>query len=164
MQNKGFISVFSTLLALVCAFYISFSFVTKSHEDKAKAYAELTGKPENEKFYLDSISTEKVWLGYTFRQAQEMQIGLGLDLKGGMNVILEISVADVLKSLAAENNANPTFVEAIKLTQEGNANSGDEFLAAFAQNYKTVDPTARLADVFSTYQLKDKIGKDMGSL
>ena len=160
MQNKGFISVFSTLLALVCAFYISFSFVTKSHEDKAKAYAELTGKPENEKFYLDSISTEKVWLGYTFRQAQEMQIGLGLDLKGGMNVILEINVADVLKSLAAENNANPTFVEAIKLTQEGNANSGDEFLAAFAQNYKTVDPTARLADVFSTYQLKDKIGKD----
>lgn len=160
MQNKGFVSVFAALLALVCAFYISFSIVTIKHENLAKEYAEMTGKPENEKYYLDSISTEEVWLGYTYKQAQEMQIGLGLDLKGGMNVILEINVADVLTSLAAENGGNPVFVEAIAKTKEGGANSGDEFLASFAENYKKVDPTAKLSDVFSTYQLKDKIKKD----
>ena len=93
MQNKGFVTVFAWILALVCAFYISFSFVVNHHEKKADAYAEATGN--SAKYYLDSLSTEKVWFGYTFKQAQEMQIGLGLDLKGGMNVILEISVADV---------------------------------------------------------------------
>ncbi len=159
MQNKGFVTVFAWILALVCAFYISFSFVVNHHEKKADAYAEATGN--SAKYYLDSLSTEKVWFGYTFKQAQEMQIGLGLDLKGGMNVILEISVADVLKSLAAENAQNPTFVEALSKTQgAGEVVSGDEFVDAFAKNFKAVDQTANLADVFSTYQLKEKIKKN----
>ena len=159
MQNKGFVTVFAWILALVCAFYISFSFVVRHHEKKADAYAEATGN--SAKYYLDSISTEQVWFGYTFKQAQEMQIGLGLDLKGGMNVILEISVADVLKSLAAENAQNPTFVESLAKTQgAGEVVSGDDFVDAFAKNFKAVDPTANLSDVFSTYQLKEKIKKN----
>ena len=147
------------LLAIVCAFYISFSFVVRHQENKAAAYEEATGTPA--KFYLDSIATENVWFGYTFKQAQEMQIGLGLDLKGGMNVILEISVADVLKSLAAENAQNATFVEALNMTSNsGEVESGDAFVDAFAANFKKVDASAKLADVFSTYQLKEKISKN----
>jgi SecD/SecF fusion protein len=158
MQNKGFVTVFAALLALVCAFYISFSFVTNRYEKKAEEYALQSGNPA--KHYLDSISTEKVWFGYTYKQAQEMQIGLGLDLKGGMNVILEISVADVLKSLAAENAGNPTFTAALKATQDAEVTSGADFMNLFAKNFKQIDPTANLADVFSTYQLKEKIKKD----
>ena len=159
MQNKGFVTVFAWILALVCAFYISFSFVVRHHENKAAAYEAETGN--SAKYYLDSISTEQVWFGYTFKQAQEMQIGLGLDLKGGMNVILEISVADVLKSLAAENAQNPTFVAALEQTSgAAEVESGDDFVDAFAANYKKIDPTATLADVFSTYQLKEKIKKN----
>jgi SecD/SecF fusion protein len=158
MQNKGFVTVFAALLALVCAFYISFSFVTSRYEKKAEQYAQQTGKTA--KSYLDSISTEKVWFGYTYKQAQEMQIGLGLDLKGGMNVILEISVGDVLRSLAAENAGNPTFVEALKQTQDAQVTSGSDFMNLFAKNFKQINPSANLADVFSTYQLKEKIKKD----
>ena len=158
MQNKGFVTVFAVLLALVCAFYISFTFKVRSVENDAAQYEALTGTPA--KYYLDSISTEKVWFGYTFKEAQEMQIGLGLDLKGGMNVILEISVADVLKALAAENAQNPTFTEALARTQKANPTSGEDFMNLFAKNFKEVDPTAHLADVFSTYQLKDQIKKN----
>ena len=159
MQNKGFVTVFAWILALVCAFYISFSFVVRHHENKAAAYEAETGN--SAKYYLDSISTEQVWFGYTFKQAQEMQIGLGLDLKGGMNVILEISVADVLKSLAAENAQNPNFVAALEATSNAaEVESGDDFVDAFAANYKKQNPTATLAEVFSTYQLKEKIKKD----
>ncbi len=159
MQNKGFVTVLAWLLAIVCAFYISFSFVVRHHENKAQAYAEATGTPA--KYYLDSISTENVWFGYNFKQAQEMQIGLGLDLKGGMNVILEISVADVLKSLAAENAQNATFVEALSMTSNsGEVESGEAFVDAFAANYKKVNASAKLSDVFSTYQLKDKINNN----
>ena len=158
MQNKGFVSVIACLLALLCAFYISFSFVVRNVEKDAEAYAEATGTPA--KYYLDSISNETVWFGKTFKEAQEMQVGLGLDLKGGMNVILEISVADVLKSLAAENAQNPTFVQALEMTQNaGEVESGDNFVDAFAANYKKVDASAKLSDVFSTYQLKEKITK-----
>ncbi len=158
MQNKGFVTVFAALLALVCAFYISFSFVTSKYEKNAEEYALESGN--SAKHYLDSISTEKVWFGYTYKQAQEMQIGLGLDLKGGMNVILEISVADVLRSLAAENAGNPTFVAALNATQEAQVTSGADFMNLFAKNFKQIDPTAKLSDVFSTYQLKEKIKKD----
>ena len=151
--------MFAWILALVCAFYISFSFVVRHHENKAAAYEAETGN--SAKYYLDSISTEQVWFGYTFKQAQEMQIGLGLDLKGGMNVILEISVADVLKSLAAENAQNPNFVAALEATSNAaEVESGDDFVDAFAANYKKQNPTATLAEVFSTYQLKEKIKKD----
>ena len=95
MQNKGFVKTIAVLLTVVCAFYLSFTFVTRHHEKKAAQYA------GGESVYIDSIMNKKVYLGvYSFKQAREMGIGLGLDLKGGMNVILEVSVPDVVKALA----------------------------------------------------------------
>ena len=86
MQNKGFVKVFAVLLTLVCLFYLSFSLVTRYYADKAVEYAK--GDADKEAQYLDSISNEKVWLGnYTYKQCRDMEIGLGLDLKGGMNVV-----------------------------------------------------------------------------
>ena len=99
MQNKGFVKVFAVLLTLVCVFYLSFSFVTRHYNNKAKEIA--NGDMKVEQDYLDSLSNEKVWLGnWTLKQCREMEISLGLDLKGGMNVILEVSVPDVIKALA----------------------------------------------------------------
>jgi len=160
MQNKGFVSVFAVLLALVCCYQISFSFAVRGVESEAKELAAAAGDETLEKYYLDSLTENWTWAGDTYKQAQEKQIGLGLDLKGGMNVILEISVSDVLKALAAENADDPTFVEAIQKTKAGDAVSGEEFLKAFAANFHAVNPNAKLAKVFSTYQLKDKIKKD----
>ena len=98
MQNKGFVKVFAVLLTLVCLFYLSFSFVTRHYTNKAKEVA--NGDPKVEQDYLDSLSNEKVWLGnWPLKQCREMEISLGLDLKGGMNVILEVSVPDVIKAL-----------------------------------------------------------------
>ena len=96
MQNKGFVRVFAILLTLVCVFYLSFSFVTRHYTNKAKEFAKGDVKVEQD--YLDSLSNEKVWFGnWTLKQCREMEISLGLDLKGGMNVILEVSVPDVIK-------------------------------------------------------------------
>ncbi len=89
MQNKGFVRIFAVLLTLVCVFYLSFSFVTRHYNNKAKEYAK--GDLKLEQDYLDSLSNEKVWFGnWTLKQCREMEISLGLDLKGGMNVILEV--------------------------------------------------------------------------
>ena len=107
MQNKGFVKVFAVLLTLVCVFYLSFSFVTRHYTNKAKEIA--NGDPKVEQDYLDSLSNEKVWLGnWTLKQCREMEISLGLDLKGGMNVILEVSVPDVIKALA-DNKPDEAF-------------------------------------------------------
>ena len=108
------------------------------------------------KQYIDSIATEKVYLGYyTFKQCREMEIGLGLDLKGGMNVTLQISVADVLRSLS-NNNTDVNFNKALANATANQADNKD-FLSAFVNEYKKLDPNIRLAAIFSTYQLKDKI-------
>src|SRR5690554_1691154 len=120
MQNKGFVQFFAISLALICLFYLSFSFATKYQENKARKQAvSANGEIDEEKYqqYLDSVSFEKVWLGYTYKECLENEISLGLDLKGGMNVILEISVADVLKSLS-NNSTDPLFNEALALAAE----------------------------------------------
>ena len=109
MQNKGFVRVFAILLTLVCVFYLSFSFVTRHYTNKAKEFAKGDVKVEQD--YLDSLSNEKVWFGnWTLKQCREMEISLGLDLKGGMNVILEVSVPDVIKALA-DNKSDEAFKE-----------------------------------------------------
>ena len=154
MQNKGFIRVFAVLLTLVCLFYLSFSLVTRYQTNKAEEYA--NGDSTKYAQYMDSISTEKVYLWYyTFKQCREMEIGLGLDLKGGMNVTLQISVADVLKSLS-NNNLDPNFNKALAIATANQAENKD-FLSAFYNEYRKLDPNVRLAAIFSTYQLKDKI-------
>ncbi len=154
MQNKGFVRVFAVLLTLVCLFYLSFSFVVDHYNKKAEEYA--GGDIAKQTYYLDSIATEKVWLNYTFKEAREMQIGLGLDLKGGMNVILEISVADVLKSLS-DNNADENFNKALVSAQKAMNSSSSDYLTLFMNEYQKLDPNARLSAIFSTFRLKDKV-------
>ncbi len=154
MQNKVFTGVIATLLALICLFYLSFSMVTSHHNAKAEEYA--AGDETLYKEYIDSISTEKVYLGYyTYQQCREMEIGLGLDLKGGMNVTLQISVADVLKHLS-NDNPDPNFNKAIANAVANQADNND-FLQVFVDEYKKLDPNARLAAIFSTHELKDRI-------
>ena len=154
MQNKGFVKVFAVLLTLVCLFYLSFSFVTRHYNAQAVEYA--AGDPAKESAYLDSLSTQKVWLGYTLKECREMEITLGLDLKGGMNVVLELNVADVIRSLSNKNQ-DENFNKALDLAYSHQATSQKDFIDLFAEEYKKLDSGARLAAIFSTFELKDKI-------
>ena len=152
MQNKGFVKIFAVLLTLVCLFYLSFSFVTNYYTGKAEKMSEEAGKA-----YLDSLKNEKIWLGaYTLKQCQEMEIGLGLDLKGGMNVILEVSVPDVVKSLA-DHSENPNFTQAVAEAAQQAVNSQDDFLSLFVKSYQSKAGKNKLAEVFATQQLKGKV-------
>ena len=100
MQNKGFVKFVAAILTVVCLFYMSFSFVTSHYENKAAEIAEAQGQEAADRF-LDSCMNAKVYCNvWTLKDCREMGIGLGLDLKGGMNVILEVSVPDVVKALA----------------------------------------------------------------
>lgn len=154
MQNKGFIKVFAALLVLVCLFYLSFTFVSRHLTQKAEDFAQ--GDEVKFSSYMDSISSEKVFLGYTFKECRELELNLGLDLKGGMNVVLEISVSDVIKSLS-NNNPDENFNKALKSAKEQQVVSQKDYITLFVQEYKKIDPGARLAAIFSTYELKDKI-------
>ncbi|MEG2164014.1 MAG: protein translocase subunit SecDF [Bacteroidales bacterium] len=153
MQNKGFIRVFAVLLTLVCLFYLSFSIVTTRYSKKAEEFS--GGNALKSRQYLDSLSSEKVYLWYTLKQCREMEVGLGLDLKGGMNVTLQVSVEDVLRSLA-DNNPDVNFNKALGNAAANQADNND-FLATFVNEYKKIDPNIQLASIFSTYKLKDKI-------
>ncbi len=154
MQNKGFIKVFAALLMLVCLFYLSFTFVSRHLTQKGEDLAQ--GDEVKFSNYLDSISTEKVFLGYTFKECRELELNLGLDLKGGMNVILEISIPDVIKSLS-NNNPDENFNKALKTAKELQITSQKDVITLFVEEYKKLDPGARLAAIFSTYELKEKI-------
>ena len=155
MQNKGLIRLFAIALTLVCLFYLSFSVVTNTYTKKAKEYA--AGNQLKEYNYLDSISSEKVWLGYTLKECRDKEINLGLDLKGGMNVTLEVSVADIIHSLS-DFNTSPNFNQALNLaTERQKTNSQVAYVDLFVQAYTELDPQAKLATIFSTFELKDKI-------
>ncbi len=154
MQNKGFVRVFAGALLLVCFFYLSFSFVTAHYDNKAKEYAQ--GDTEQYYNYMDSVAGEKVWFGYTLKQCREKEINLGLDLKGGMNVTLEVSVADILRALS-DYNTNATFNQALENARRRQATSGENFLKLFEEEFTKLDPNARLAGIFSTFDLKDRI-------
>ncbi len=154
MQNKGLVRFLAVCLAVVCAFYLSFSFVTSHYNDAAKEYAQ--GDSKKEYRYLDSIATQKVWLGYTLKECREKEINLGLDLKGGMNVTMEVSVPDILMALC-NDRTNETFVQAMALAKENQKNSGEDFVTLFAEAFQTIDPNAQLATVFNSMGLKEKI-------
>ncbi|KAA6324969.1 hypothetical protein EZS27_025765, partial [termite gut metagenome] len=154
MQNKGFIKFFAVLLILVCIFYLSFSFITSYYTKNAKEYAK--GDTKLEQGYLDSLSSEKVWLGYTLKQCREMEIGLGLDLKGGMNVVLEVSVPDVVKTLA-ENKTDENFNKALTSASILQISSQDDFITLFIKEYRKIDPNVKLSELFATQRLKGKI-------
>lgn len=155
MQSKGFIRVLTVLLILVCVFYMSFTFVTSSIEKDAAAYAaKVDPNVDSQKYkdtykmYLDSIGNEKVYLGYTYNEAREKQIGLGLDLKGGMNVTLQISVPDILRTLSKEN-PDPKFNEAIALADKS---KDKDFVARFRAEYERLAPGGSLAQIFRSIE------------
>ena len=157
MQNKGFVKVFAVLLTLVCVFYLSFSFVTRHYTNKAKEIA--NGDPKVEQDYLDSLSNGKVMLwNWTLKQCREMEISLGLDLKGGMNVILEVSVPDVIKALA-DNKPDEAFNNALATAAKQAVNSQDDVITLFIREYHKIAPDAKLSELFATQQLKDKVNQ-----
>jgi len=150
MQNKGFVKVFAIALTLICLFYLSFTFRTRSIEKAA-------AQSQDEQAYLDSVMNKKVWLGiYSFRECREMQIGLGLDLKGGMNVILEVSIPDVVNSLAG-NSSDSDFAQAMASARKISVASQDNFVDIFYAELKKVNPSATMSSFFATSNLKERI-------
>ena len=154
MQNKGLVITLAVCLALVSAFYLSFSVVTNHYDNKAAEYAQ--GDDAKEYQYLDSIAGEKVWFGYTLKECREKEINLGLDLKGGMNVTMEVSVPEIIRALSGYNTTE-NFNNAIALAQEKQKSSGADFLTLFFESFYEIDPNAQLASVFSTFELREKV-------
>ncbi len=152
MQNKGIVKFIAIVLILVCCFYLSFSFVTRYHENKAAAMGEEAGQE-----YLDSIMNEKVYCGiYSFKQCREMEIGLGLDLKGGMNVILEVSVPDVVDVLA-DHKQDAAYKKSMEQAKKEEETSQDDFISLFIKYWKQNSNGRPLAAIFATQQMKGKV-------
>lgn len=171
MQNRGAIRLIAIALTLVCIYQLSFTFVTNRVERKALRYAEahaaLAADPAEqeririakEAFFLDSISSETVynflWLRqYTYRECKEREINLGLDLKGGMNVTLEVSMVDIVRSLS-NYSTDSSFLAAIDMAR--GMSPGDDFITRFQMAFETIAPNARLASIFNTVELRDRI-------
>lgn len=159
MQSKGAIKLLAILLALVCLYQLSFTFVTRGVESDARDFAQ--GNPVKEKEYLDSIAVKGVYnLGvkdYTYRECKERELNLGLDLKGGMNVTMEVSVVDLLRSMAGQNVNDPTFKKAVDRALELQRNSTKDFVSLFGQAFTETDPKASMAAIFANIENQDKI-------
>ena len=153
MQNKGFVKVIAVLLTLICLFYFSFSFATRKYEKKAE---ELTAQGKDGAAFLDSMRNEKVFLNWkTLKECEELQIGLGLDLKGGMNVVLEVSVPDVVKNLAGESASDAKFVKAYGDAVAKAKKENIDFVDAFVSTYREQNGADKLGGVFAS-KLKEK--------
>lgn len=182
MQNKGFIKFIAILFALVCIYHLSFTYVTSRVEKKADEYAHNAETERlakvlsdgdvaaqqylydsiaraRETYYLDSMADQVVYnvlvRKYTFKETKERELNLGLDLKGGMNVTLEVSVIDIIRGLA-NNSQNPTFKQALQLTREKQRNSQEDFVTLFGEAINEIDPNFKLASIFMT-EFKDQI-------
>lgn len=183
MQSKGAIRLVAILLAISCLWQLSFTAVTNIQERKAANYAKSAVAAaeqspafskvadadkeffkdsltkEKNRAYLDSISTEKVYLGYTYKDVKSKEINLGLDLKGGMNVMLQVQLEDLVKALAGEN-ATPEFANALELAKSRSISSRTDFISLFADAWKEVSNGQRLAQVFGTYEMRDRISPE----
>ena len=176
MQSKGVIRTVTILLLIACAWQLSFTAVSALHNRKAAQRAEQIAlasdvsaideadrayyldsirKIETRR-YTDSISGQKVYFGQTFKQVQNHELNLGLDLKGGMNVMLQVQLEDLVRALA-DNNATPEFQRAIALAKERSVNSQNDFITLFAEAWKEVAPGTRLSQVFGTFEMRDRI-------
>ena len=152
MQNKGFVKFLAIALTLICIFYLSFSVVTNYVENKASKMEEKEAE-----LYLDSLSMNPFYLGtYNLKQCRETAIGLGLDLKGGMNVILEVSVTEVVKALA-DHKTDSAFVQSVNEAQKQEVESQSDFISLFVKAFKKNAPDAKLAQIFATQKLKGKV-------
>ena len=165
MQNRNVIKIFAIIFAIVCLYQLSFTWVANGVEDDAVAYAADFNEDEREvkeKFYLDSISSEQVYdivlTSYTYAECQQREINLGLDLKGGMNVTLEVMVVDVVKALSNQNK-DETFNAAIANTLSAQEDSQDDFVTLFGREYEKLAPAPNtgLSAIFSTPDLRDKV-------
>lgn len=159
MQNKGAIRLLATLIALVTIYQLSFTFFSRKVEKDADEYAQ--GSATKKYFYLDSVQNLPVidfpgLKGITYQDAKEKEINLGLDLKGGMNVTLEVSVVDVINSLSGYSR-DTVFQAALKRAGELQRETEDDFITLFGQAYTQIDPNARLASIFATLDLKEKV-------
>ena len=180
MQSKGAIRLVAILLAIACLWQLSFTLVTRIQEKKAVKYAENIAaafqnspafnqipvadqayildsiRADHTRRYTDSISTEKVYFGYTFKDVKAKEINLGLDLKGGMNVMLQVQLADLVKALS-EHNQTPEFLQALDLAKERSVNSQSDYITIFGEAWKEVSGGQRLAQIFGTYEMRDRI-------
>ncbi len=158
MQNKGFVRLIAVLLTLICLFYMSFGWIVDYHEHKAEKIAAVEGE-EAGQHYIDSLNNVKVYCNvWTLKQCRELGLGLGLDLKGGMNVILEVSVADVVKALSDHKElTNESFAKAAEQAQKETSAGQGDFITLFIKHYKELVPDGRLAELFATQQLRDQV-------
>ncbi len=158
MQNKGALKLLVIMLAVACAFQLSFTFVSQNVQNKAAKIA--AGDAAREQNYLDSMKSEVVYnLGlvkYTYAECQEKEINLGLDLRGGMNITLEIAVEDVLRALSGYS-ADPEFNQAMAAAKKAQANSTSDFITLFAESYAQIAPQGKLSAVFGTYDMREQI-------
>ena len=149
MQNKGIVIVMAVLMTLASIFYLSFSFATKYYDSEAAKLKD----PVAQQDYKDSVK----YLGiYSYQKCLETQIGLGLDLKGGMNVILEVSVPDVVETLA-DHKTDAAFVKSMKEAKAEEETSQKDFITLFIKAYHKNAPGHRLAEVFATQQMQGKV-------
>ena len=159
MQNRGAIKAFAIIFAIACAYQLSFTFVARNVEKKAERYAEQFPaelQQERAQSYLDSIKSEKIFFGFNYKQVKEREINLGLDLKGGMNVMLEISVEDVVRALSNDSK-DPIFNAALAQARAEQQNSSDDYISLFARAYSQLSGNAPLAMIFNTQELREKI-------
>lgn len=159
MQNKGAIKVLAILLGIACAYQLSFTFVTRNIENRAARYAAgfpVEMQEAKQHAYLDSIRSQKVWLGFTYKDVKNKELNLGLDLKGGMNVMLEISVEDVVRALSG-NSQDPVFTQALDQARLAQKTSSEDFISLFTKGYAELSGNAPLAYIFNTQELKDRI-------
>ena len=180
MQSKGFIRLVAILLGLACVWQLSFTFVAKLQENKADKYAEQAvelykasaayaqipeierANAENQlakdksKWYLDSISTEKVYLNYTYKDVKTKEINLGLDLKGGMNVMLQVQLEDLVKALA-DNNQSEEFTKALAIARQNSVTDNRDFITLFGKAWEETSGGKPLAQIFGTYEMSSKI-------
>jgi len=180
MQSKGAIRLLAILIALASVYQLSFTWATKHQESKARAYANNAVELEQtlpsfqsvsdldkafyldslqrvkERYYIDSITAEKVFLGFTYKEIKEKEINLGLDLKGGMNVMLEVSVPELVTALSG-NSTNPTFLQVMEVAKANLSPSNTDFIDLFGEAWEQEAPGQRMAQVFGTYEMRDKI-------
>lgn len=158
MQSKGAIKTLAIVMALVCMYHLSFTWVTSSVEKKAQKFAK--GNELKVKEYLDSVASQPVYnLGFvkfTYRECKEREMNLGLDLKGGMNVTMEVSVVDIIKAMSG-NNPDSTFNAALNLALKKQENSQKDFVTLFGESYSELNPKGKLSAIFGTYEMREKI-------
>ncbi len=159
MQNRTGILILTGVITAICLYFLSFTFVSRNIKSDAEAYAtNKAGQVDRTKKqrYLDSLWKEPVYLGSTLQEVTERELGLGLDLQGGMHVVLEVSPADILRGLSG-NNRDPKFTQALKQTAEDQKTSKTSFVDLFVDNYKELAPGNKLASVFATSANRGKI-------